>query len=450
MRLKVQVIIESESGEPEAVQEVATLERHTLRPETLGLTLSEAKALLQEVQQAMVTHQSAEYACGCCRTETPRSFSPLAALLPERTAPELAYLETKFAALISYGLTAELLAEVLPTGAAINAAGVYRNVQRVAERMEAELGEEKGHFTDGCQRDWDALPPPGPPITVGLDGGFVHAKGQKSRGEGWFEVIAGKSVPQEGAAKCFAYVQAYDPKPKRRLFEVLKSQGLQANQQVTFLSDGADDVRELPFYLSPESEHWLDWFHVSMRLTAMGQLTKGLANEQTAVPETAPAAPPEEAPEETLDLDAGEIGKQLERVKWFLWHGNVQRALETLEGIEDALDLLSQGGESRRKLVKAVREFGRYIEANQDFIPNYGDRYRHGEAISTAFAESTVNQVVSKRMVKQQQMQWTEAGAHHLPQVRTKVLNDELRETFTRWYPGMRADQKTNLAKEAA
>jgi hypothetical protein len=79
---------------------------------------------------------------------------------------------------------------------------------------------------------------------VGLDGGFIHAKDQKSRSEGWFEVIAGKSMPEEGAAKCFAYVQTYDTKPKRRLFELMKSQGLQANQQVTFLSDGADDVRE--------------------------------------------------------------------------------------------------------------------------------------------------------------------------------------------------------------
>jgi hypothetical protein len=218
--------------------------------------------------------------------------------LPERTAPEWAYLETKFAAFISYGLTADFLTEVLLTRGAINVAGVYRKVQRVAERMETELGEEKGHFIDGCQRDWDALPPPGSPFTVGLDGGFVHAKEQKSRGEGWFEVIADKSVPQEGAAKCFAYVQTYDPKPKRRLFEVLNSQGLQANQQVTFLSEGADDGRELPLYLSPESEHWLDWFHVAMRLTVMGQLAKGLADE----PQTAPAAVlPAEAPEETLE-----------------------------------------------------------------------------------------------------------------------------------------------------
>jgi len=70
----------------------------------------------------------------------------------ERTAPELAYLENKFAAAISYGLTAELLAEVLPTGGDINAAGVYRNLQGLAERIEAELGEEKWQFIDGCQR----------------------------------------------------------------------------------------------------------------------------------------------------------------------------------------------------------------------------------------------------------------------------------------------------------
>ena len=94
----------------------------------------------------------------------------------------------------------------------------------------------------------------------------------------------------------------------------------------------------------------------------------------------------------------------LERVKWFLCHGNVVRALDTMEDIEDQRDLLPQDGESRKKLLKAVREFRGYIEANQNFIPNYGDRYRHGEKISTAFAESAVNQVVSKRMVKKQQM----------------------------------------------
>jgi hypothetical protein len=49
-------------------------------------------------------------------------------------------------------------------------------------------------------------------------------------------VIAGKSIlafkrdqegKQELSGRCFAWVQTYDEKPKRRLFELLKSQGMQ-------------------------------------------------------------------------------------------------------------------------------------------------------------------------------------------------------------------------------
>ena len=61
MKLKLQLIIESDSGETELVQEVTKLERHSLRPENLGLMLSEAKELLQEVQRAMVTYQTTGY-----------------------------------------------------------------------------------------------------------------------------------------------------------------------------------------------------------------------------------------------------------------------------------------------------------------------------------------------------------------------------------------------------
>ena len=57
-------------------------------------------------------------------------------------------------------------------------------------------------------------------------------------------------------------------------------------------------------------------------------------------------------------------------------------------------------GPDQRKLLKTLIEFGGYIGANATWIPNYGERYRHGEAISNAFVESAVNQVVSKRMVR--------------------------------------------------
>jgi hypothetical protein len=92
-----------------------------------------------------------------------------------------------------------------------------------------------------------------------------------------------------------------------------------------------------------------------------------------------------------------------------LWHGNVFRALQGLEDLTMDLDDLEPVTEGLKKLWKAVHEFLGYITANKEFIPNYGDRYRHGETISTAFAESTVNQIVSRRLVKQQQMRWTHA-----------------------------------------
>jgi hypothetical protein len=67
--------------------------------------------------------------------------------------------------------------------------------------------------------------------------------------------------------------------------------------------------------------------------------------------------------------------------------------------------------------------------------PNYGERYRNGEAISSAFVESTVNQVVSKRMVKQQLLRWTPVGARLQQQVRTRTLNGDLAAAFRSWYP---------------
>jgi len=220
-------------------------------------------------------------------------------------------------------------------------------------------------------------------------------------------------------------VQTYDTKPKRRLFEVLRSQGMAANQQVTFLTDGGEDIRDLPCYLNAQAEHLLDWFHLTMRITVMANMAKSLR----------PPPDPEPPDEPPGDL-ANEIGTQLGRLKWFCWHGNVFRALQTVDDILSDLDITEPCPEQAR-LLKAVREFDSYIRANAERIPNYGERQRAGEAISTAFTESAVNQVISKRMVKKQQMRWTPRGAHLLLHVRTRVLNDHLADDFHRWYPGL-------------
>jgi hypothetical protein len=74
---------------------------------------------------------------------------------------------------------------------------------------------------------------------------------------------------------------------------------MQPNQQVTFLTDGGEDIRELPRHLNPQAEHLLDWFHLTMRITVLTQLAKGLraapeipsdVAAQTAMGEVVPVA----------------------------------------------------------------------------------------------------------------------------------------------------------------
>jgi hypothetical protein len=421
MKLTLQVVIQQDDELPR-VQEIASIERDTLTPETLGLSLQEAKTVLAQLQETLVTEQVAVvvaehlvcrqcgaaqrrkgqhqivvrslfgkltlasprlYTCACQGEETRRSHSPLAELLPERTTPELQYLQAKWAALLPYGVTVDVLEEVLPMET--NHTTVYRQLQQVAERLEGELGDEQAFFVDGCQRDWNALPHPQGPFTVGIDGGYVHARDGDNRKAGWFEVIVGKSMPTDTENKCFGFVTDYDTKPKRRLAELLKTQGLQMNQAITFLSDGGDNVRDLQFYLSPQAEHLLDWFHVTMRITVLRQQLKELVTR---------------APND----DLAKLDVRFESIKWYLWHGNAFRALQEIEGVQFALEGYEEELPASTKLAKSVREFYGYIEANERFIPNYGERYRYGEAIATGFVESTVNQVISKRMVKQQQM----------------------------------------------
>ncbi len=108
----------------------------------------------------------------------------------------------------------------------------------MAERIDNELGDEQFMFIDSCERDIAALPRPDMPLTMGIDGGYVRAiKSQSGQPQRCFEVITGKCIADNGTSKCFGLVNSYDKKPKRRVFEVLKSQGMQMNQQVTFGCD---------------------------------------------------------------------------------------------------------------------------------------------------------------------------------------------------------------------
>jgi hypothetical protein len=455
MRIRVQVLIEADQEAGHArIEEVACFERGQLTPETLGLRLDEAKQILAGIQQVTAENQVEEYVeqqlqCAhcqqplarkghhqiglrtlfgkltlssprlytcSCQPQERRSWSPVATLFSERSTPELLYQEVRWASLLSYGLTVKFLGDVLPMEHQLSTSNISRHVHQLAERLEGDLGEEQPSFIQRCPAQWYELPEPAAPLTVSLDSGYVRAHSKDCRKDGSFEVIVGKSTTGEGATTRFGLVSGYDRKPRRRLFEVLQAQGLQMNQAITFLTDGGDNLRDLTEGHSPLAEHILDWFHITMRLTVLGQMAKGVPTQHKGE----------------------EFEKELERVKWFLWHGNLYKALQTLEDLD--FDVDAEASEEARKLARTLHEFDHYIRTNQSSLPNYGDRYRNEEAISSSIAESAVNQIISKRFVKKQQMRWTRRGTHLLLQIRTRVLDDTLATTFQRWYPGLKTE----------
>jgi hypothetical protein len=208
-----------------------------------------------------------------------------------------------------------------------------------------------------------------------------------------FEVIVGKSIrsfdeSEEDRApslKRFGFVQTLDTQSKRRLYEVLQAQDLQMNQAITFLSDGADTLRQLQLEMSPKAIHILDWYHVTIKLTVLSQCGKGLVHCEAVLGEA--------------------ICNQMERLKWSLWHGQVDKALGKIDDLETSIAPFSKTYARYAGLVKVLLELRTYV--------------------------------VSKRFCKKQQMAWSKEGAHLLLQTRVRTLNGELAGIFKRWYPDL-------------
>lgn len=170
--------------------EVAQIEREDWAvPEMLGLTLVEGKQITAAIQTEMVRVQASimgerfKYCSHCelalfskgyrsvtfrslfgevplrvrrfvscqCRrlSEGPRSFSAMT--LEGGMAPELAYVTAKFAALAPFAKVADVLAELLPVGGAVNAGTVRNRTRRIGERMAPRGSRRSRHRCgDSC------------------------------------------------------------------------------------------------------------------------------------------------------------------------------------------------------------------------------------------------------------------------------------------------------------
>jgi len=236
MRVRVLLQITADDGAAGAPEEVASFEKRTERPEDLGLAIAEAKTLLTAVQERTVKAQAASWArqhrrcpvCGAPRRAAPQqgklpdrvphavwrsgSGQPAAAPLPlpgrRRPGHDLTLVRPHprsrragaalsggaLVVAVPYAAATDLLGDILPIASGANATTVREHTLRVAERIEAELGEERFSFIDGCAADWQKLSIPEGRIVVGLDGGYVRNWADRKSN---FEVIVGQSLPED-------------------------------------------------------------------------------------------------------------------------------------------------------------------------------------------------------------------------------------------------------------
>jgi hypothetical protein len=405
---------------------------------TLGLGLEEGKAILAAVQRHFVAaqvdaHCRGRRRCDRCGAQRPlkdwrprrltslfgvvelraprfdpcrcgvacrRAITPVAEIMPDRCTPEYERVVAAMGAALPYRRALALLKEFFPLGDAPAVETARRRTLQVGARLERA-----------------ALAPLQPPaaapetdaIALGIDAG--HVRSVRSYQVRSFEAIVAQVSGTGGKSAVFSSVPAEADRQPQQLRGVLHHLGATPNTPVTILSDGADGPRALgeAACIGPTS-HALDWFHLAMRIRHAAQAAKGW-----------PADTPGERE------DGTRLAEAVEHVRWRLWHGQVQRALDLvgetltwLGGMADAAPAAAA------KVVASLRGLETYVSGQSELIIDYATARRDGEPISTATTEGTVQWLLHRRMGANQQMRWSPRGAHRMLKVRTAVANGTL------------------------
>jgi hypothetical protein len=321
--------------------------------------------------------------------------------------PELRHLTAKLAALLPFGKVTDFLSELLPLSAKVTASTVRNRTLKVGKRLEKSADELAAPSHQPC-----------PETVVGLDGAYLRSR--HPRPERNFEVIVGKVMDQTGRTTRLAAVREGGPETIEATRRALRQHGVEETTTVTMLTDGDTGLRAIQRHVAPQAEHVLDWFHIARRFENLKQVAKGITG-----------------------LTEGRIRRhaldQLDRVKWRFWHGQVERGLMGLVHLRQwAQAKCFAHMPTMEKLGKALFDTIRYLETNADSLPNYGQRHREKRRISTGFAESAVNEIVSRRMLKKQQMRWSRYTVQQFLNVRIHVLNNTLEDAFRHWHKGFR------------
>src|ERR1700712_2648292 len=398
----------------------------------LGMTLSEAKQLLGQVQRQVVAEQTSNQAmfrphCRSCggtchvkdwqphrvatlfgevRLKLPRflcagcGYGESGVSWPShcRSTPELAQLQARLSALMPYRVAADLLLHLLPIDAAKSPETLRSHTLQIGKRL-AHAAAEKP-------------PAAAAAITVTLDSTFIRSC---EDGKRHLEVRVGNVETETGGRQVFAAVARTETDITVLIQRTLESVGRTDATEMTAFTDGCPGLRAVLVNAGVTQPPILDWFHIAMRLQ---HAKLAAANLSTDHPDRVPAK--------------AVIVAEVERLHWRIWNGKAKNAQRSIKRIRKVMPVF-KGESSRdakgvasRKLWHALHAVDKYLRGQAAWLVNYAKRHHAGERVGTSITEGTANFLVNRRMNKSQQMRWSRRGADLLLQVRCAVYNGTL------------------------
>jgi hypothetical protein len=188
-----------------------------------------------------------------------------------------------------------------------------------------------------------------------------------------YHVVAGRIEREGRLGGYFAWV-AQHPMCDAEAFmkAALDDHGLTQTSRVRVLADGADSLSNLVSAATEKTTHRvLDWFHISMRLRPIEQMSPGIA---LIVGDADPTL---------TEL----LREKIHRVRFQMWNGKWQAALDRLGAIyritKKFLSLLSVTDAERiGRFRKHMLDLRDYLCRNQVAFRNYAQDRRKGLRIS--------------------------------------------------------------------
>jgi hypothetical protein len=462
MRRKITIEGMDEFGGRDAAEMVVEKEFSGLSNGEIGLSISDGKAIMARLQQLVVKQQCEAYVLTCrycsdCQTfrrikecgkrkirtvygrvelSNPRImncrrclpyFCDASAVLhdicPDQATPELMELSARMGSLMPYRKAADVLAEFLPIPSTESFMTLRHRAMKLGERLD-EKARDRAWFeppssSERKQAELDLPNDPEREFVVSID--TAHVRGSRSENAWIFEIVVARCGRGRRGSPPGHYIATVDTSQRElrlRTLQALQHEGYVGCGEVTVISDGAEIMKGLPKALPKPTTHILDWFHIAMKIQPLQQMADHVV--RTSAKRSGQAI---------------SIGDDIRSVEWKLWHGQTVRAINRLGKMMAVLTIQSSHGDaSAKRLFDAAQPLLIYIRSNRDAIVNYDARYRSGRRIASSLAESAVDSLVARRMVKKQQMQWSLKGAHRMLQVRAAVLNGDLRERLA-WQP---------------